>query len=127
MYTAIYKEISACLKAHDLTPDEMNVLMIVKHQGREQGLSQVDLGARLMVTAHNMTRLIQRIERRGLVSRSVDKKDARVNLVMITSRGSKLLDEIWPQYDQMIRQQAGKISREDQAALSGLMQKWLRY
>ncbi|MEI7998376.1 MAG: MarR family transcriptional regulator [Candidatus Omnitrophota bacterium] len=125
MYTAIYNEIAAYLKEYNLTPDEMNVLMMVKHQGKEQGLSQVDMGRRLMVTAHNMTRLIQRLEKDAYFKRSSYQKDARVNLVKITTKGANLLDEIWPGYDQKVQELAGKLVQEDQKAIAGLIQKWL--
>ncbi|MBF0505114.1 MAG: MarR family transcriptional regulator [Candidatus Omnitrophica bacterium] len=125
MYTAIYDEIGAALKKYNLTPGELNVLMLIKHQGGSQGLSQVDLGQRLMVTAHNMTRLIQRLEKGSLVGRSIDKKDGRVNLVKITLKGSRLLDQIWPGYNQKLQSLAGRLSKEDQLSLAGLIQKWL--
>lgn len=125
MYTAIYDEIAAYLKKYNLSPDEMNVLMLVKHQGKEQGLSQVDMGRRLMVTAHNMTRLIQRLEKGALIKRSSYQKDGRVNLVRITSKGSKLLDELWPGYDQMVRELAGRLSNSQQKDFSELIHRWL--
>lgn len=125
IYTAIFDEISIYLKQYDLTPGEMNVLMLVKHQGKEKGLSQVDMGRRLMVTAHNMTRVIQRLEKDGLLKRMGYQKDGRVNLVTITVKGSKLLDEIWPGYDQKVRGLAARISKDEQVAMAGLIQKWL--
>ena len=125
IYTVMYDEIAAYLKKYKLMPGEMNVLMLVKHQGKENGLSQVDMGRRLMVTAHNMTRLIQRLEKDGLIKRITYKKDGRVNLVTITLKGSKLLDEIWPGYDQMVKELAGKLSHEEQKDFTGLIHKWL--
>ncbi len=125
MYTAIYDEIAAYLKKYNLMPGEMNVLMLVKHQGKEKGLSQVDMGRRLMVTAHNMTRLIQRLEEDGLVRRSSYQKDGRVNLVTITLKGSKLLDEIWLGYDQRVQELADKLSDKEQKDFVGLVHKWL--
>lgn len=125
MYTAIYEEISADLKKYDLTPGEMNVLMLVKHQGKDQGFSQTDIGRHLMVTAHNVTRLVQRLEKDGLLSRSTYQKDGRVNLVKITLKGSKLLDEIWPNYDQKVQEVANQLPQKDQADLARLIQKWL--
>ena len=125
IYTAIYNEIDIYLKKYHLTPGEMNVLMLVKHQGKDQGLSQVGMGRRLMVTAHNMTRLIQRLEKHGLIKRTSDKGDGRVNLVQITAKGSALLDKAWPGYDKKVKEQAGKLSAEDQKNLAGLIQRWL--
>ena len=125
MYTAVYDEIAAFLKKYELLPGEMNVLMLIKHQGKEQGLSQVDIGRRLMVTAHNMTRLVQRLEKEGLIKRSSDQKDARINLVTVTIKASKLLDEIWPGYDEKMRQLAGRLAPKEQKAFSQMIQRWL--
>ena len=125
IYTAIYAEIGAYLKKFNLTPGEMNVLMLVKHQGKERGLSQVNMGKRLMVTAHNMTRLIQRLEKDGLIKRATHQKDGRVNLIKITPKGSRLLDEVWPGYDLKLQGLASKLSPDDQSALAGLIQRWL--
>ena len=125
MYTAMYNEIAASLKKYNLTPGEMNVLMLVKHQGKEKGLSQVDMGRRLMVTAHNMTRLIQRLEKAGLLKRSSYQKDGRVNMVTVTLKGSKLLDEIWHGYDYMVKELAGKLSDKEQKVFAQLIHKWL--
>ena len=124
-YISMINMISAYLKKYDLTPADMNVLMLVKHQGKTNGISQVDLGQKLMVTAHNMTRTIQRLEKKGMLKRVTNKADARVNLVSIKEKGSQLLDEVWPEYDKIVRDLANKVSVEEQQVLAGLLQKWL--
>jgi DNA-binding MarR family transcriptional regulator len=125
VYISMIHEIGAYLKDFDLTPTDMNILMLVKHQGENQGISQVDLGQKLMVTAHNMTRAIQRLEKKGLLKRISFKKDARVKLVTIQIKGSHLLDEVWAGYDRKILDLANKVSVEEQKVLAGLLQKWL--
>ena len=125
MYRTIFEAINDDLKKYELTPGEMNVLMLIKHRGQDRGFSQIHMGRHLMVTAHNMTRLIQRLERGGLVRRSTDQKDGRVNLVKITPKGAKLLDDIWPSYDMRVREMANKLTLKDQADLARLIKKWL--
>jgi len=125
VYISMINEISAYLNKYDLTPTDMNILMLVKHQGEDQGISQIDLGTKLMVTAHNMTRAIQRLEKKGYLKRINDKKDARVKLVTIKVKGSQLLDEIWAGYDKKLQDLADKVSVEKQKALSGLLHEWL--
>ncbi len=125
VYISMINVIGAYLKDHDLSPTDMNVLMLVKHQGERQGISQVDLGQKLMVTAHNMTRALQRLEKKGLLKRVIYKKDARVNLVTITAKGSALLDQVWPGYEERLQGLANNISGEEQKVLAGLLQKWL--
>ncbi len=125
VYISMVNVIDAYLKQYDLTPTDMNILMLVKHQGESQGISQVDLGHRLMVTAHNMTRAIQRLEKKGLLKRVSYNKDARVNLVTVTTKGSRQLDVIWPGYERKLHDLAGKLSVDDQKDLAGLLQKLL--
>jgi DNA-binding MarR family transcriptional regulator len=78
-----------------------------------------------MVTAHNMTRAIQKLEKNGLLKRAVDKKDARVNRVVITAKGSHLLDEAWPGYDKNLKTLADKLPLSGQKSLARLLQEWL--
>ena len=125
VYISMINEIGAYLNKYDLTPTDMNILMLVKHQGEDQGISQIDLGTKLMVTAHNMTRAIQRLEKKGYLKRISDKKDARVKLVTIKVKGSQLLDEIWAGYDKKLQDLANKVSVEKQKALAGLLHEWL--
>lgn len=125
VYISMINEIGAYLKDYDLTPTDMNILMLVKHQGEDQGISQIDLGTKLMVTAHNMTRAIQRLEKKGLLKRITYKKDARVKLVTIKIKGSQLLDEVWAGYDKKIHELANKVSKDKQKVLTGLLQEWL--
>lgn len=126
-YISMINVIGSYLKDYDLSPTDMNVLMLVKHQGKDQGMSQVDLGQRLMVTAHNMTRGVQKLERKGLLKRMVDKQDARVNRIVIAPKGADLLDRIWPGYDMKLRELANNISVKEQEIMSGLLHKWLSH
>ena len=125
VYTEMFNEITVYLKKLGLTPTQMNALMLIKHQGKEEGLSQVDIGRRMMASAHNITRLLQRFQKQGFVERVTHQKDGRVTMVKITPKGSLLLDEVWPGYDQKLKDIAGRIPVEDQKIFSGLVQKWL--
>ena len=125
VYTEMFNEITVYLKKLGLTPTQMNALMLIKHQGKEEGLSQVDIGRRMMASAHNITRLLQRFQKQGFVERVTHQKDGRVTMVKITPKGSLLLDEVWPGYDQKLKDIAGRIPVEDQKIFSGLIQKWL--
>jgi DNA-binding MarR family transcriptional regulator len=125
MYTEMFNEITIYLKKLGLNPTQMNALMLIKHQGKEEGLSQVDLGTRMMATAHNITRLLQKFQKDGLVERATYQKDGRVTIVRITPKGSLLLDEVWEGYDQKLKEIAARIPAEEQKVFSGLIQKWL--
>ena len=69
--------------------------MVAKHLGGIKGISQIELGDKLFVTAANITKLIDGLEKKGLVRRFPLENDRRVNLIKITEAGSQLLDDIW--------------------------------
>ena len=124
VYTAIFNEISDYLDQFGLTPAKFNVMMIIKHQGQEAGISQVDIGNRLMVTASNMTRLLEKLGREGLISRSALIGDKRVKVIKVTPKGSKLLDKAWPGYEETVKRLANHLSKEEQKIVAQLTQKW---
>lgn len=124
IYLQIDKEISDYLRPFNLSPAKFNALMVIKHQGKAKGLSQVEIGKFLIVTASNITRLIDKLEKEEFIERLSRKGDRRVNLVKISKKGSDLLDKVWPGYHNMITGLAGLINKEELVVISRLLLKW---
>jgi MarR family transcriptional regulator, organic hydroperoxide resistance regulator len=62
------------------------------------GLSQTALADELGITAATVSKMVQRMERVGLVERRDDPEDSRISRVYLTSRGweiRKRVEEIW--------------------------------
>lgn len=125
LYTRIFGEMSDFLKPYGLTPAKMNVLMIVKHQGGNDGIRQVDLSRRLMVTTSNMTRVLDKLQRDGLISVG-NADDRRVKLIRITPKGSKLLDKVWPEYTRRLKTLTQNLPEDKEEKLSGLLSLWMK-
>lgn len=125
LYNIINNEISTHLGQFDLTSAKFNVLMVIKHQGGKQGVSQVEISKRLVVTASNMTRLIDKLEKERLIERFAQEGDRRVNIIRITEKGSTLLDKAWPGYVERLKKLMSDLKEEDQKALSNLIRLWL--
>lgn len=126
VYTVLFDKVAKYLDTFDLTPAKMNVLMIIKHQGGENGLSQREIGNRLMVTASNMTRLLDKLEREKLIERSSRTGDKRVKVIRVSQRGSRILDDAWPGYIKTMKSLMDKLSQSDQKTLANMMFKWFR-
>ena len=122
-YSRIEKEISDHLRPHNLTPAKFNAMMVIKHVGKDKGLSQIDIGRRLIVTASNMTRLVDNMEREGYIERLAQKNDRRVNIIRISKKGSDLLDQVWPGYYKRIAATANQLNRDELIRISGLLLK----
>ena len=63
--------------------------------------SQTDVARRLRVEGATVTRMIDILEKEGLVLRTPDPADRRVNLISITPAGEAVLAEIFAVYDQL--------------------------
>jgi MarR family transcriptional regulator, transcriptional regulator for hemolysin len=63
--------------------------------------SQSDLAKRLRVEGATITRMIDILSNEGLVERSPDSKDRRVNLISISPKGEIVLERIFEIYDEL--------------------------
>jgi len=126
VYTVLFDKIAKYLATYSLTPAKMNVLMVLKHQGGPNGMSQRDIGQRLMVTPSNMTRMLDKLEREKLIERSSRAGDKRVKVIRVSARGSQILDNAWPGYMKTMRNVMDKLSQAEQKALAELMFRWFR-
>jgi len=81
------------LREHALTTAQYNVLRILRG-ARPQALTCSAIGERLVTPGPDVTRLVDRLVRRQLVSRRRDARDRRVVRVQITPAGLGLLDAL---------------------------------
>jgi DNA-binding MarR family transcriptional regulator len=76
-------------KAEDLSSTQYNVLRILR--GAPEGLPCGEIGNRMVTRDSDITRLLDRLEKRSLVSRCRETKDRRTVWVRITPEGLDLL------------------------------------
>lgn len=124
-YALLEQRVAEYLKPYNLTPVKFNALMLIKHKGQDAGLSQNEIGRHLIVSPSNITRLLDSLKAEGLINRCAHKTDRRVNLVKITSKGSLLLDKVWPGYcDTIYATTAKLLNKSELSQLSALLLKW---
>jgi DNA-binding MarR family transcriptional regulator len=80
----------------DLSPSQFNVLNLLND--KPDGMSQIELGRRLIMHRSNVTGLIDRLEARSLVRRKNADRDRRAYRIIVTAAGAKLLRQIVPEY-----------------------------
>src|ERR1017187_7218602 len=80
----------------DLSPSQFNVLNLL-HLNPE-GLSQTDLSRQLIMHRSNLTRLVDRLEKPGLVARREVAADRRAYSGVMTAAGPRLMRGILPRY-----------------------------
>ena len=85
--------IARSLEPYDVTPQQYNVLRILRGAGAE-GLPTLTIGERMLEDSPGVTRLIDRLIAKGLVSRARSTEDRRQVLCQITQAGLDLLVQI---------------------------------
>ncbi|MER7443426.1 MarR family winged helix-turn-helix transcriptional regulator [Micromonospora avicenniae] len=80
--------------AADLGNGDFNVLAALRREGEPYTLTAGQLSQRMLVTTGAVTKRVDRLIARGLVSRSVSAADARGRVVGLTSAGVTLTDQL---------------------------------
>jgi DNA-binding MarR family transcriptional regulator len=65
---------------------------------RDDGQTLAALSRRMLVTAGNLTGLVDRAERDGVVERRADPRDRRLSRVYLTPKGRELITELLPKH-----------------------------
>ena len=108
------------LKAEDLSANQYNVLRILR--GSPDGLPCGEIADRMITRDPDVTRLLDRLEKRGLISRYRETRDRRMVMAWITPGGLKLLARLDAPVEEAHRKQLGHLGRERLRVLSGLLQ-----
>ena len=105
------------LKEHaDLTTVQYNVLRILRGAG-EDGLLAGEVGERLIARSPDVTRLIDRLEKRGLVRRRRDPEDRRAVRVVISKAGRDTLTALDNKAGNSLREPFASLSKAQLVAL----------
>jgi len=107
------------LKAEDLSNTQYNVLRILR--GSPQGLPCGEIAGRMITRDPDITRLLDRMEKRGLISRARDSRDRRMVLARITPQGLKLVDGLDEPVQTMHRKLLGHMGKGRLRALAELL------
>ena len=121
-HAALTRELSADLVAeHGLTLNDYEVLL---HLARapEKRMRRVDLAESILLTASGITRLLEGLERSGLVARELCDTDRRVVYARLTEAGAQKLREAGRTHVAGIESLfVGRYSDEELATLSSLL------
>jgi len=109
------------LKLVGLSLNQYNVLRILRGAG-EEGLCCREVAERMITRDPDITRLVDRLERRGLVTRSRDSKDRRIITVRISEAGIRMLKDLDRPMDEASRNRLSHMDKDDLRKLSELLE-----
>jgi DNA-binding MarR family transcriptional regulator len=107
------------LKPEDISPAQYNVLRILR--GSPDGLSCGEIASRMITRDPDVTRLLDRMEKRGLISRFRDTRDRRTVIGKIAAEGLKLLGRLDGPIQEAHRKQLGHMGKNRLWALTELL------
>ena len=107
----------AHLRAWNLNVAQFDVLAQV---GSTNGITQQELADRLLVTKGNISQLIDRMERHGLLKRS---QEGRANTLALTEAGQHLYQQVVPAQEAMVTQQFSVLSTQEIEQLHIILRK----
>jgi DNA-binding MarR family transcriptional regulator len=104
----------------ELTPTQYNALRILRGAG-EAGASCTEVSERMVTKDSDVTRLLDRLEARGLISRGREAQDRRRVVARITDEGLRVLAELDAPIRETHRRQLGQLGEQQLAALDKLL------
>ena len=118
----IRQKTEAACAPHDLTAAQFNVLRILRGAYPE-GYPRGEIALRMVERAPDVTRLTDRLERRGLVERTRTRTDRRLSITRITKAGLDLLRHVDPPIRAISREFSERLPARDQKELSRMCER----
>jgi DNA-binding MarR family transcriptional regulator len=118
----LLRDVEVLLNQHGLTAAQYNVLRILRGAG-EQGACGREIASRLITADPDITRLLDRMEKRGLISRRRDTNDRRFVTTRIASSGLEILATLDEPVSELHGRQFGSFSGTELKQLIALLEK----
>ncbi|CAH2215036.1 MarR family winged helix-turn-helix transcriptional regulator [Tepidibacter aestuarii] len=106
---------------HGISESKFYVLLLLSYS--EEGMALSEIGDKMLVTRANMTGLIDRMGKEGLVEKKVNPKDKRSSIAHLTDKGRELFDNIKGTHIDFSRQMTSGLSIEEKEQLNTLLEK----
>lgn len=119
-YHTIVRSVSRDATRHGLTLGQFAILEALYHKG---ALPLGRIGSLLLVTAGNVTYVVDQLERRGLVVRERRDGDRRVIYASLTTEGRELLDRIFPEHAHFVATLFDTLEPGEQAEMRRILKK----
>jgi MarR family transcriptional regulator, organic hydroperoxide resistance regulator len=118
---AVLQRVATVLKPYKLSHSQYNVLRILRGAG-DEGLACREIAARMLTRDPDITRLLDRLEARGLVSRTRHAKDRRVVMARITAEALRTLVQLDAPIEEVGRQQLKHVGAQRLRTLITLLE-----
>jgi DNA-binding MarR family transcriptional regulator len=117
-------ELRKVFAAAGLGDGDFDVLVTLRRNGAPYEMTPGELCASTMVTSSAVTKRIDRLERAGLVTRTVSDEDARSRRIRLTDAGFELVDRLMAVHIENEHRLVSGLSERDRAQLAAILRRW---
>lgn len=118
--TSIENQLSRYLIENGLTFSQFSVLEVLLHLGP---MNQKDVAEKIFSSNSNLVTVIDNLENAGMVRRERSAKDRRNFIVHLTSKGEKLINELFPKHLKLISERFNVLNDKELETLGRLSKK----
>lgn len=119
-FSVLKKKADSIFRKHGLTGAQVGVLTRLSEL---EGKPMNKISEELWCDVSNITGVVDRLEKQGLVWRTSHPDDRRISLVGITPKGKEALAETLPEHEQVLIGRIQKLSPEERKTLVELLKK----
>lgn len=120
LQSKIQKKLGGSLSAHGISFTEYLVLRQLEQAPGEK-LRRIDLAQEIGLTPSGITRLLNPMEKIGLITKEPAARDARVSFVAITNAGKKILGEATVTFNEVAKILMSPATEKEQQFLSDIV------
>ncbi len=124
IYAVLGKKLDENYKKFDLSAGDFDVLATLRRNGAPYALNPTQLYKSSMLSSGTMTSRIDRLEKKGLVSRHPDPEDRRALKIHLTQQGRDLIDAAMPAHVNLENKLLEAFTVEERKTLEDLLKKW---
>lgn len=113
-----------CNEGHGLQPGQHHVLMAIHRLTQDgQPFSQKDIARRLNITPAAVTVTLKKMEKKGMVEKTVNDKDNRYNQISLTEKGRQIVADSEKTFRYINRQTFQGFTDEELSTLDGYLRR----
>ncbi|WP_193185893.1 MarR family winged helix-turn-helix transcriptional regulator [Nisaea sediminum] len=109
----ILQRVESALKSDGLPPLAWYDLLLEVKRAEPDGLRPYQLQSRMLIPQYNMSRLVDRMAKAGVIERRTCAEDGRGQVICLTDDGLALQQRMWPVYRSVLEREVG--GRMDEA------------
>ena len=110
---------------YDLLHTDIDVLASLYFNGKDYIMSPTELYDALILSSGGMTKVLKKLQDRGLIKRDSVTNDKRKNLVCLTQKGIELTEEIMDNKALMVEKSFSVLDKKEKENLKNILSKVL--